>query len=58
VEEPERKGSLGSKRRKWENRLNIKIDDQEMGYRSLDWIEMAQDRSRWGSLKGNEPPSS
>jgi hypothetical protein len=58
VEESERKGSLGSKRRKLENRPHIKMDDQEVGYRSLDWIDLAQDRNRWRSPNGNELPSS
>jgi hypothetical protein len=41
VEEPKRKRSLGSDRRKWENRHHIKIDGQEVGYRSLEWIDLA-----------------
>jgi len=35
-------------RRRWED--NIKIDLQEVGCGSLDWIEMAQNRDRWQPL--------
>ena len=39
---------LGITRRRWED--NIKIDLQEVGYGSMDWIELAQDRDRWRTL--------
>jgi len=29
---------------------NIKIDLQDVGWRSMDWIDMAQDRDRWWAL--------
>jgi len=29
---------------------NIKMDLQEIGYRGVDWIELAQDRDRWRVL--------
>jgi hypothetical protein len=29
---------------------NIKMDLQEVGCVSMDWIELAQDRDRWRSL--------
>ena len=45
VEKPDEKRPLGRPRRSWEN--NIKIDLQEVGCRSTDWIELAQDRDRW-----------
>ena len=32
----------------WED--NIKMDIEEVGCRSMDWIELAQDRDRWRSL--------
>jgi len=35
---------LGRPRRRWED--NIKIDLQEVGCGSMDWIELAQDRDR------------
>jgi len=34
-------------RRKWDN---IKMDPQEVGWRSMDWIDMAQVRDRWWAL--------
>jgi hypothetical protein len=44
VGEPRGKKPLGRPRRKWEG--NIKMDLQEMGFESMDWIELAQDRDR------------
>ena len=35
-------------RRRWED--NIKMDLQEVGYRGMEWIELAQDRDRWRAL--------
>ena len=45
VGRPEGKISLGRPRRRWEH--NIKIDLQEVGCGSMDWIELDQDRDRW-----------
>jgi len=45
VGKPEGKVQLGRPRRKWE--YNIKMDLQEVGYRGMDWIELAKDRDRW-----------
>jgi hypothetical protein len=45
---PERKRSLGRPRRRWDD--NIKIDLQEVGFESMDWIELAQDRDRWRAV--------
>jgi len=45
---PEGKKPLGRPRRRWED--NIKIDVQEVGCGSMDWIELAQDRDRWRAL--------
>ena len=39
---------LGRPRRRWED--NIKMDLQEVGCGSMHWIELAQDRDRWGEL--------
>ena len=41
-------GKPGRLRSRWED--NIKIDLQEVGYGSMDWIEQAQDRDRWRAL--------
>ena len=48
VGKPGGKRPLGRPRRRWED--NIKMDLQEVGCGSMDWIELAQDRDRWRSL--------
>ena len=44
----EGKRSLGRSRSRWENR--IEVDLQEVGFDSMDWMELAQDRDRWRAL--------
>jgi len=41
---PEGKRPLGRPRRTWDD--NIKMDLQEVGWRSMNWIDLAQDRDR------------
>jgi hypothetical protein len=48
VRKPEAKRPLGRPRRRWEG--NIKMDIQEVGLGSMDWIELAHDRERWQDL--------
>ena len=48
VGKPEGKRPLERPRRRWED--NIKMDLQEVGCGSMDWIELAQDRGRWRAL--------
>ena len=48
VGKPERKRPLGRRRRRWED--NIEMDLQEVRCRGMDWIKMAQDRKRWRAL--------
>jgi hypothetical protein len=48
VGKPEGKRPLGRLRRKLKD--NIKLDLQEVGGGRGDWIELAQDRDRWGLL--------
>jgi len=50
VGKPERKRPLGRPRRRWED--NIKMDLQEVGGSSGDWMELAQDRDTWRALVG------
>ena len=45
---PEGKRPLVRPRSRWE--VNIKVDLQEVDCRSMDWIELAQDRDRWRAL--------
>jgi len=45
---PEGKGPLRRPRNRWED--DIKMDLQEVGCRTMDWIEMAQNRGRWWAL--------
>jgi len=45
VGKPEGKRSVGRTRGRWVD--NIKMDLQEVGCGSMDWIELAQDRDRW-----------
>jgi hypothetical protein len=48
VGKPEGKRQLGRPRRRWEE--NIEMDLQEVGCGCMDWIDMAQDRDRWRML--------
>jgi hypothetical protein len=53
------KRPLGRPRCRWED--NINMDLQEVGCGGMDWIELAQDRDRWGALVNvvmNQPPNS
>jgi len=45
VGEPEGKRPLGRPRHRWED--NMEMDLQEVGCGGMDWIELAQDRDRW-----------
>ena len=45
---PEGKRPLGRPSRRWED--NTKMDIQEVGYRGMDWFELAEDRDRWRAL--------
>jgi hypothetical protein len=50
VGKPEGKRLLARRRRIWED--NIKMDLQEVGGGYGVWMELAQDRDRWGALVG------
>jgi hypothetical protein len=39
---------LGRPRRRWED--NIQMALQEVGWDSINWIDLAQDRDRWRAL--------
>ena len=44
----EGKEPLGRPRRRWEE--NIKMDLQEMGLESMDWIDLSQDWDIWRAV--------
>jgi len=48
VGKPEVKRPLRRPRRRWED--NINLDLQEVGCGGMDWIELAQDTDRWRAL--------
>ena len=57
VGKPEGKRPLGRPRRRWKD--IIKMDLEEVGCGSMDWIELAQDGQVEGSCEcGNEPSGS
>ena len=39
---------LGKQRRRWEDKIQMHL--QEMGWGSVDWNDLAQDRDRWRAL--------
>jgi hypothetical protein len=50
VGKPEGKSPLGRPRRRWEDNININL--QEDGGACGDWMEVAQDRDRWRAPVG------
>jgi len=48
VGKPEGKRPLGRSRLRWENSINM--DLEEVGCGGMDWIELAHDRDRWRAL--------
>jgi hypothetical protein len=45
---PEGKRPLGRPRYRWED--GIRMDLREIGWRSVEWIQLAQDRDRWRAV--------
>jgi hypothetical protein len=48
VRKPEGERPLRSPRRRWKD--NIKMDLTEIGWRSMDWIDLTQVRDQWRAL--------
>jgi hypothetical protein len=48
VGKPEGKRPLGRNRRRWED--NIRMDLREIGWESVDWMHLAQDRDQWRAV--------
>jgi hypothetical protein len=48
VGKPEGQRPLGRPRHRWVD--NIEMDLGEIGWDGRDWIDLAQDRDRWGAL--------
>jgi hypothetical protein len=51
VVKPEGKRPLGRPRRRWEDNIQMDLQEVEGGGRG-DWMELAQDRNRWRALVG------
>jgi len=48
VGKPEGRRLLGRPRRRWEDYIEMEL--QEVGCGGMDWIDLAQDRDRWRAL--------
>jgi hypothetical protein len=48
VGKPEGKRPLGISRRRWEDNINMEL--QEVRREGMDWIDLAQDRDSWRTL--------
>jgi hypothetical protein len=48
VGKPEGKRPLERPKSRWDD--NIKMDLREIGWGSMDWIDLAQDRDQWRAL--------
>jgi hypothetical protein len=48
IAKPEGKRLLGRPRRRWENA--IRMDLRDIGWGSVEWIQLAQDRDGWRTL--------
>jgi hypothetical protein len=48
VGRPEGRRPLGRPRPRWED--NVKMNLQEVEWKGVDWIDMAQDRDRWRAV--------
>jgi hypothetical protein len=48
VGKPEGKRPLGRPRRRWED--GIRMDLREIGWGSVDWMQLAQDRDQWRAV--------
>jgi hypothetical protein len=48
MRKPEGKRPLGRPRRRWED--GIRMDLRDIGWGSVDWIQLAQDRDRWRAV--------
>ena len=47
---PEGKRPLGRPRLRWEDNIEMDLQEVGCGGRGMDWIELGQDRDRWGDL--------
>ena len=49
---PEEKRPLVRSRHRWENNIDIHL--QEVGYEGVEWIDLSQDKDRWRTLVNAE----
>jgi hypothetical protein len=50
------KRSLERSRHRWENKIEVNL--QEIGWRTADWVDLAQDMKRWRIVRKPNKPSS
>jgi hypothetical protein len=48
IGKPESKRPLGRPRRRWEDGIRMAL--REIGWGSVEWIQLARDRDRWRTL--------
>jgi hypothetical protein len=48
IGKPDGKRPLGRPRHRWEDGIRMAL--REIGWRSVDWIQLAQDRDRWQAV--------
>jgi hypothetical protein len=48
IGKPESKRPLGRPKRRWED--GIRMDLMKIGWRSVDWMQLAQDRDMWQAV--------
>jgi hypothetical protein len=50
VGKPERERPLGRLRRRWQDNIEMDLQEVRLGGGDMDWIDLAQERDRWRAL--------